>query len=69
MLYIVPSGANDDWYWIYATVNANRKNAAYVVRMNVLSSASIFFLHLFHIICHHFIFGKKREKHCGMFLS
>ena len=47
MLYIVPSGANDDWYWIYATVNANRKNAAYVVRVYMLSFSSIFFVHLF----------------------
>ena len=71
MLYIVPSGANDDWYWIYATVNTNRKNAAYVVRMYVLSSASIFFLHLFHIICHyipnsllfHFFFSSSPSLH------
>lgn len=31
MLYLVPPGADDDWYWIYATVTEGRKNAAYVV--------------------------------------
>ena len=43
MLYIVPSGANDDWYWIYATVNANRKNAAYVVRLYSLILSHLLF--------------------------
>ena len=28
MLYVVPSGANDDWYWLYATVAANRTSFA-----------------------------------------
>jgi hypothetical protein len=46
MLYIVPSGANDDWYWIYATVNANRRSAAYVVRIYSIA----IFLHLLHVI-------------------
>ena len=32
MLYIVPQGADDDWYWIYATVTEARENAAYVVK-------------------------------------
>ena len=56
MLYIVPSGANDDWYWIYATVNANRKSAAYVVRicstatLLLLLPLLIIILILFHIL-------------------
>lgn len=33
MLYLVPQGADDDWYWIYSTVAENRKNIAYVVRI------------------------------------
>lgn len=28
MLYVVPSGANDDWYWLYATVAAGRDSFA-----------------------------------------
>ena len=32
MLYLVPQGADDDWYWIYSTVAENRKSVAYVVR-------------------------------------
>ena len=31
MLYVVPWGANDDWYWIYATVMEGRESTAYVV--------------------------------------
>ena len=31
MLYVVPYGGNDDWYWIYATVAEGRKSTAYVV--------------------------------------
>ena len=33
MLYLVPQGADDDWYWIYATVTDGREKTAYVVRM------------------------------------
>ena len=32
MLYLVPQGADDDWYWIYATVTDGREKTAYVVR-------------------------------------
>lgn len=32
MLYLVPQGADDDWYWIYATVTEGRTEPAYVVR-------------------------------------
>ena len=37
MLYIVPQGADDDWYWIYATVTEDRQSTAFVVSQVVRS--------------------------------
>ena len=37
MLYIVPQGADDDWYWIYATVTEDRYSTAFVVSQDVRS--------------------------------
>jgi hypothetical protein len=31
MMYVVPLGADDDWYWIYATVAEGRTSTAYAV--------------------------------------
>ena len=41
MLYLVPQGADDDWYWIYATVTEARENAAYVVKKCCLNFQNI----------------------------
>eukprot|EP01041_Mallomonas_annulata_P002215 gene2215-4303_t len=31
LLYVVPQGADDDWYWMFATMTANRTKPAYVI--------------------------------------
>ena len=31
MVYQVPNGANDDWYWMYSTIYKGRKKPALVV--------------------------------------
>ena len=36
MLYIVPQGADDDWYWLYATIADNHKDIAYVVTNDLI---------------------------------
>lgn len=36
MLYTVPQGADDDWYWLYATVTEGRKEPAYVVTNDMI---------------------------------
>lgn len=44
MLYVVAQWANDDWYWMYATVNENRKKMAYVVTNDLMRDHRIAFL-------------------------
>jgi pentatricopeptide repeat protein len=44
MLYVVPPGANDDWYWIFATVCENRKKIAYVVTNDLMRDHRLAFL-------------------------
>jgi len=38
MLYVVPQGGNDDWYWMYATVNEGRPQStpAYVLTNDLM---------------------------------
>lgn len=36
MLYTVPQGADDDWYWLFATVTEGRKESAYVVTNDMI---------------------------------
>lgn len=45
MLFVVPSGANDDWYWMYATLYEGRKTRAYVVSNDLMRDHKIAFLH------------------------
>lgn len=44
MLYVVPQWANDDWYWMFATVNENRKNMAYVITNDLTRDHRLAFL-------------------------
>jgi len=44
MLYKVPGGANDDWYWIYVTLCGRRKNPAYVVTNDLMRDHRLAFL-------------------------
>jgi pentatricopeptide repeat protein len=44
MLYLVPPGADDDWYWIYATVAKDRQSMAYVVTNDLMRDHRLAFL-------------------------
>jgi len=44
MLYVVPRGANDDWYWVYATIYEGRKKPAYVVTNDLMRDHKIAFI-------------------------
>lgn len=44
MLYVVPQWANDDWYWMFATVNENRKKMAYVITNDLTRDHRLAFL-------------------------
>lgn len=44
MLYLVPLGADDDWYWIYATVTEGRKSPAFVVTNDLMRDHRLAFL-------------------------
>jgi hypothetical protein len=44
MLYLVPPGADDDWYWIYATVARDRQSMAYVVTNDLMRDHRLAFL-------------------------
>jgi hypothetical protein len=44
MLYEVPTGGNDDWYWIYGTVYEGRKTHAYVVTNDLMRDHRLAFL-------------------------
>ena len=43
MLYVVPSGCNDDWYWMYATVSNERDSRAYVVTNDLMRDHKVAF--------------------------
>ena len=44
ILYVVPQGANDDWYWIFVTVTENRKKPAYVITNDLMRDHRLAFL-------------------------
>lgn len=44
MLYVVPRGANDDWYWVYATIYEGRKKPAYVISNDLMRDHKIAFI-------------------------
>ena len=44
MLYVVPQWANDDWYWMYATVNEGRHRTARVVTNDLMRDHRLAFL-------------------------
>ena len=43
ILYVVPSGGDDDWYWLYATIAANRSRPAYVITNDLIRDHAIAF--------------------------
>jgi len=44
MLFVVPQWANDDWYWMYATVNEGRQQMARVVTNDLMRDHRLAFL-------------------------
>ncbi len=44
MLYAVPRGANDDWYWMYSTLYPGRKSQAFVVSNDLMRDHKVSFL-------------------------
>lgn len=44
MLYAVPRGANDDWYWMYSTLYPGRKTQAFVVTNDLMRDHKVSFL-------------------------
>jgi proteinaceous RNase P len=44
MLYVVPSGADDDWYWMYATVFEGRSKPAFVVTNDLMRDHRLAFM-------------------------
>ena len=44
MLYVTPPGSDDDWYWIYATVNEERKSPSYVITNDLMRDHRLAFL-------------------------
>lgn len=43
MLYVVPQGGNDDWFWMYATLHTNRTAPAYVITNDLMRDHRIIF--------------------------
>jgi hypothetical protein len=43
MLYEVPKGANDDWYWIFATLHEGRTRHANVVTNDLMRDHKLYF--------------------------
>lgn len=43
MVYITPSGANDDWYWLYATIYEGRSTPACVVSNDFMRDHKVAF--------------------------
>ena len=44
MMYVVPPGADDDWYWIMPTVTEGRTTEAYVVTNDLMRDHRLAFL-------------------------
>jgi len=44
MLYVVPRGANDDWYWLYATIYEGRKRPALVISNDLMRDHKVAFI-------------------------
>lgn len=44
MLYEVPKGADDDWYWIFATVNEGRSRHANVITNDLMRDHKLAFM-------------------------
>lgn len=44
MLYLVPPGGNDDWYWIYATVSATNPLPSYAITNDLMRDHRLAFL-------------------------
>jgi hypothetical protein len=44
MLYAVPRGANDDWYWMYSTLYPGRKTQALVITNDLMRDHKVSFL-------------------------
>eukprot|EP00597_Dinobryon_sp_UTEXLB2267_P008096 CAMPEP_0170085454 /NCGR_PEP_ID=MMETSP0019_2-20121128/20323_1 /TAXON_ID=98059 /ORGANISM="Dinobryon sp., Strain UTEXLB2267" /LENGTH=619 /DNA_ID=CAMNT_0010301903 /DNA_START=397 /DNA_END=2256 /DNA_ORIENTATION=- len=44
MLYVVPAGANDDWYWMYSTIYEGRQTPAFVVTNDLMRDHKLAFL-------------------------
>lgn len=44
MLYVVPPGGNDDWYWIYATVSATNPLPSYAITNDLMRDHRLAFL-------------------------
>jgi hypothetical protein len=43
-LYVVPRGANDDWYWLYATIYEGRRSPALVVSNDLMRDHKVAFI-------------------------
>lgn len=43
-MYIVPPGADDDWYWMFLTVAEGRKKPAYVVTNDLMRDHKLAFM-------------------------
>ena len=44
MIYITPQGSDDDWYWMFCTVNEGRKRPSYVVTNDLMRDHKLAFL-------------------------
>jgi hypothetical protein len=44
MLYLVPQGADDDWYWIFAACTENRSRPAFVITNDLMRDHRLAFL-------------------------
>jgi len=43
IIYVVPNGADDDWYWLYATIAGNRTKLAYVITNDLIRDHGVAF--------------------------
>jgi proteinaceous RNase P len=43
MLYVVPNGSNDDWFWLYATLYKGRRSPAFVVTNDLMRDHKVAF--------------------------
>ena len=44
MLYVVPSGGNDDWYWMYSSILENQGHGAFVVTNDLMRDHRLAFM-------------------------